>query len=185
MTDIRVLVAYASKYGATAEIAERIGKVLQDRGLQADVLPAEHVRDLAPYQAVILGSAVYMSNWRKPAVAFLKANEKALAARPVWLFSSGPPSRKDEAFAQGKTLPNALKPIADRIRPRDIVVFHGFLNPRRLNFIEKWMIKNVKAPYGDFRRWKDIRAWTNSIAAALKGPAQADESRGLASEDGP
>jgi menaquinone-dependent protoporphyrinogen oxidase len=58
--DIRVLVAYATKYGATAEIAEKMGQVLRQAGLQTDVLPADRVGDLAPYRAVVLGSAVYM-----------------------------------------------------------------------------------------------------------------------------
>jgi menaquinone-dependent protoporphyrinogen oxidase len=58
--DLRVLVAYATKYGATAEIAEKMGQVLRQAGLPADVLPADHVGDLSPYKAVVLGSAVYM-----------------------------------------------------------------------------------------------------------------------------
>ena len=91
--DEQVLVAYGTKYGATAGIAEKIGEVLREASLQADVLPADQVGDLAPYSAVVLGSAVYIASWRKEARAFLKANVKALAERPVWLFSAGPPKR--------------------------------------------------------------------------------------------
>jgi menaquinone-dependent protoporphyrinogen oxidase len=58
--DIQVLVAYATKYGATAEIAEKIGQVLHQAGLRTDVLPADRVSDLTPYNAVVLGSAVYV-----------------------------------------------------------------------------------------------------------------------------
>jgi menaquinone-dependent protoporphyrinogen oxidase len=83
-------VAYATKYGATAEIAEKIGQVLRQAGLRTDVLPTDRVSDLSPYKAVVLGSAVYIGRWRKEAATFLKANEKALAERPVRLFSSGP-----------------------------------------------------------------------------------------------
>jgi len=56
--DIQVLVTYATKYGATAEMAEKIGQVLRQAGLHADVFPANRVSDLSPYQAVVLGSAV-------------------------------------------------------------------------------------------------------------------------------
>ena len=56
----KTLVAYGTKYGATAEIAEKIGEVLRQAGLPTDVLPADHVHDLAGYQAVVLGSGVYM-----------------------------------------------------------------------------------------------------------------------------
>ena len=75
----KILVAYASKYGATAEIAEKIGDVLSQAGLQTDVVPADQVRDPAAYMAVILGSAVYIGKWRKEAVKFLKTNENMLA----------------------------------------------------------------------------------------------------------
>ena len=93
--DIQVLVAYATKYGATAEIPEKIGQVLRQAGLRADVLPADRVSDLTPYKAVVLGSAVYAGQWRKEAATFLEANEKKLTEQSVWLFSSGPTGEGD------------------------------------------------------------------------------------------
>lgn len=165
----KVLVAYATKYGATAEIAERIGQVLRQASLDAEVLPAERVGDVQAYRAVVLGSAVYIGQWRKQAAAFLKANEQALAGRPVWLFSSGPTGEGDPVtLTQGWRLPAGLQPVADRIKPRDIAIFHGSANAQKMNFIEKWLLKNVKAPAGDFRDWDAIAAWAASIAAALK-----------------
>ena len=167
--DIQVLVVYATKYGATAEIAEKIAQVLREAGLRTDVLPTDRVSDLTPYQAVVLGSAVYIGKWRKEAVKFLQANEKALAERQVWLFSSGPTGEGDPVeLTKGWRFPKALQPIADRIRPRDIAVFHGNVNMKKLNFIEKWMIKNVKAPLGDFRDWEAITSWATAIAEVLK-----------------
>jgi menaquinone-dependent protoporphyrinogen oxidase len=165
----KVLVAYASKYGATAEIAEKIGQVLDEAGLNADVLPADAVRDLSPYQAVVLGSAVYIGRWRKQASKFLKANETTLAGKAVWLFSSGPTGEGDPVeLLQGWKLPKSLQPIADGIQARDVAVFHGATNSEKMNFIEKWMLKNVKAPAGDFRDWDAINAWAMGIASALK-----------------
>ena len=165
----QVLVAYASKYGATAEIAERIGQVLRQAGLSVDVLPAERVSNVQGYKAVVLGSAVYIGQWRKQAAAFLKANEKALAERPVWLFSSGPTGEGDPVtLAQGWRFPSGLQPVADRIKPRDIALFHGSANAEKLNFLEKFMLKQVKAPAGDFRDWAAITAWATAIADALK-----------------
>ena len=173
--DIQVLVAYGTKYGATAEIAERIGQVLRQAGLRADVQPVERVGDLTPYQAVVLGSAVYIGQWRKKAAAFLKANQKALAERPVWLFSSGPTGEGDPVtLTQGWRFPSGLQPIADQIRPRDIALFHGAADVNKMNAIEKWMLKNVKAPAGDFRDWEAITAWATAIAAALTEGSLAD-----------
>ena len=167
--DVQVLVAYATKYGATAEIAEKIGQVLGEAGLRADVLPADRVSDLTPYQAVVLGSAVYIGQWRKEAVKFLKANETVLAEKPVWLFSSGPTGEGDPVeLVQGWRFPGKLQPIADRVRPRDVAIFHGAVDVGKLNLIEKWMLKNVKAPIGDFRDWDAITSWATAIADALK-----------------
>lgn len=155
----QVLVAFGTKYGATAEIAEEIGRVLREAGLRPDVLPADRVVDPSPYKAVVLGSSVYIGQWRKEAARFLRANEKILAERPVWLFSSGPTGEGNpEALMHGWSIPKSLQPVADRIRPRSIAVFHGSVNLEKFNFIEKWMLKKVKAPVGDFRDWKAIRS---------------------------
>jgi menaquinone-dependent protoporphyrinogen oxidase len=171
--DAKILVAYGTKYGATAGIAEKIGEVLSQAGFQTDVLPAGEVGDITPYKAVVLGSAVYIGKWRKDAVKFLQANEKALAERPVWLFSSGPTEEGDPVeLLEGWRFPEAQQPIADRIQPRDIAVFHGALYLEKLNPLYRWMIKNVGASTGDFRDWDAIAAWAASIANALKGEGQ-------------
>jgi menaquinone-dependent protoporphyrinogen oxidase len=168
----KVLVAYATKYGATAEIAEKVGQVLREAGLQADVVPAEQAGEPAGYDAVVLGSAVYAGQWRKPAAAFLEAQQSALAERPVWLFSSGPLGEGDPVeLMNGWRFPEAQQPIANRIQPRDIAFFHGALNMKELNLGEKLIVKALKAPEGDFRDWDAIAAWAEGIAAALDGDA--------------
>jgi len=167
--DVQVLVAYATKYGATAEIAEKIGQVLRQAGLNADVLPADRVNDLTPYKAVVLGSAVYVGQWRKEAATFLEANEEELAERPVWLFSSGPTGEGDPMqLMKGFRFPEAQQPIADRIQPRDIAFFHGVLDMNELSLAEKLIVKGIKAPVGDFRDWDAINSWATAIADALK-----------------
>jgi len=165
----QVLVAYATKYGSTAEIAARIMEVLQRAGYQTEMLPVERVGDLAPYQAVVLGSAVYAGQWRKEAAAFLEANEKMLVDRDVWFFSSGPTGEGDPVqLMNGWRFPEGLRPIADRIQPRDFAFFHGVLDMKKLNLGEKLLVKGIKAPLGDFRDWEAITAWANSIAEELK-----------------
>ncbi|MBU1660124.1 MAG: flavodoxin domain-containing protein [Chloroflexi bacterium] len=167
--DIQVLVAFATKYGATAEIAEKIGQVLREAGLRTDVLSMDRVGDLTPYQAVVLGSAVYIGLWRKEAATFLKSNEKALTERSVWLFSSGPTGEGELAeLTEGWRFPKSLQLVADRIQPRDITIFHGDVDMKKLNFIEKWMVKNVETSLGDFRDWDAITSWATAIADVLK-----------------
>jgi menaquinone-dependent protoporphyrinogen oxidase len=166
-----ILVTYASKYGATKGIAEKIGEVIRQAGLQVDVLPVKGVNDLTSYRAVILGCAVYIGKWLKEAGEFLKVNEKSLAKRPLWLFSSGPTGDGDAVtLLGGWQLPSDQQPIIDRIQPHNIAVFHGYINPDKVNFIEKWSIQNVvKKPFGDFRDWDAITSWATSIADTLKG----------------
>ena len=131
----------------------------------------EDVDDLTHYRAIVLGSAVYIGRWRKEAVQFLKANEKGLAEREVWIFSSGPTGEGDPVeLLDGWNLPGKVQPVADRIRPHDIAVFHGAVDTEKLNFVEKSMVKNVEAPIGDFRDWEAITAWATSVAETLKEP---------------
>ena len=166
--ETRVLVAYATKYGATAGIAKKIGQVLQEAGLAVDVKRADQAGDPAGYQAVVLGSAVYIGKWRKEAAEYLRENEKVLAQRPVWIFNSGPLGEGNAAEQAGDMgFPKGLRLIADRINVRDIAVFFGAVDLEKLNPLERWMFKNVKSPIGDFRNWDAIAAWASGIAAAL------------------
>lgn len=164
----RVLVAYATKYGSTAEIAERIGQTLRRAGLEVDVAEITPTLNPMPYTAVVVGSAVYTGVWLKPAVEFLQGFSEALSRRPVWLFSSGPTGEGDPVtLLKGWRVPEGQRRLIERIQPRDVAVFHGNINPDRLNLTEKMLINVIKAPTGDFRNWAAIEAWAGGIAAAL------------------
>jgi menaquinone-dependent protoporphyrinogen oxidase len=168
----KILVAYATKYGSTREIAEKIGKVIREANYAVDVTPVDEISDLREYDAVILGSAVYVGQWRKEAADFLKANEEDLAKRQVWLFSSGPTGKGDpEELMAGFHFPQALQPVADRIQPRDIVFFHGALDLKKLGLPEKVVVKGIKAPVGDYRDWDEITSWAKSIVEVLRKAA--------------
>ena len=164
----KVLVTYASKYGATAGIAEKIADVLRGAGLQVDLKPVKEARDLSPYGAVVLGSAVYIGAWQKDAEKFIKKNKQALSKMPVWIFSSGPTGEGDPVeLLQGWTFPEKLKPIADLINPQGVTVFHGAIDAQKLNFFLRWMLRNVDGAFGDFRDWDAIDAWALEIGESL------------------
>ena len=165
----RVLVTYATKYGATAGIAERIRQVLRGEGLQTDVIPVERVRDLALYEGVVLGSPLYMGRWRKDATRFLADKQGELATKPLWLFSSGLTGENDTDATDESGLPQAVRSIADRLGPRGIIYFDGRIDPRKLNVLERLVMRVVKAPVGDFRDFGAITEWARSIARDLKG----------------
>ncbi|MBN1306068.1 MAG: flavodoxin domain-containing protein [Anaerolineales bacterium] len=164
-----VLVAYATKYGATAEIAGKIGQVLGNAGLEAEVLPVKQVKSLTSYRAVILGSAVFVGMWRREAVRFLKSNLHLLKDKSVWLFSSGPTGQGDPVeLLEGWRYPKALQPVIDDLQPQAIAVFHGNVDVSKLNPLHKWMIGKVAAPVGDFRDWDMITGWAEEIVKTLK-----------------
>ncbi len=164
-----VLITYASKYGATQEIAEKVGEVLKKEGITVDVVPMKKVNKLADYQSVIIGSAVYIGQWYKPTTKFLQKNEKTLAAMPVWIFSSGPFGKGDPVeLLKGWKFPLALKPMIDRINPREIVVFGGTMLPEKMSGMEKWIVKRVGGETGDFRDWEMINTWAKKVAKEIK-----------------
>ena len=143
---------------------------MRQSDLNVDIMPADRVTNLQSYKAVVLGSGVYAGQWLKKAARFLKENEKTLSGQMLWIFSSGPTGQGDPAeLLKGWRMPKSLQPIADRINPRGIAVFHGNINDDKLNFFEKRIVKMVKAPSGDFRDWNAITAWASVIAGELKG----------------
>jgi menaquinone-dependent protoporphyrinogen oxidase len=75
----KILVAYASRTGSTVGVAQAIGKTLAEDGLEVDVLPMKDIRDLAPYRAVVAGSAIQGGRWLPEAMQFVQTHQKALA----------------------------------------------------------------------------------------------------------
>ena len=170
----RILVAYGSKYGSTAEIAEAIGRTLREHGFDVDVRRARDVRSLADYRAVVLGSAVYMKRWRGDAQRLLQRHRDELSERDVWLFNSGPGGdtagdRSDEALKWIR--PEKIRQLGERIGAHDDVVFGGSVDGERGGFMRRNMAKNTPEATRDVRDWDEIATWTAGIAAALAGTA--------------
>ncbi len=166
---MKVLVTAASKYGATAEIAQAIGDVLGERGFDTTVIPPEQVGTIQDYDAVVLGSAAYAGHWLEPAKQLVDRFGGALAARPVWLFSSGPvgdPSRK-MVQKMGED-PVDVAAILAAIKPRDHRVFAGKIDRKNLSFPERALLMAFRGLEGDFRDWAEIKAWASGIADALQ-----------------
>ena len=175
---MRVLVVYASRYGATKGIAERIAATLHRQGLAPSVQPAQQAADPEHYDAAVIGSAAYFFHWMKPATSFVRRHSVALASRPLWLFSSGPLGTNGKD-AQGRDLREFLEPkeiaeFRETLKPRGHRVFFGAMDSAKLGFLHRLVYKlpanrdNALFPQGDFRNWTDIDAWAASIAHSLK-----------------
>lgn len=81
--------AHGTTNGSTAQVAETIGEVLHNDGLTGDVLPARPVASVSSYDTVVIGGAVYTGRRHKDARRFVRRHRRALAERPLRLFSSG------------------------------------------------------------------------------------------------
>ena len=164
----RILLSYASKHGSTEQIAQYLAENLRKHSFEVHVVPAKAVESLDGYAAVILGSAVYVGNWTDEAMAFLKRFDSALAKLPVYFFSTGPTGEGDPAeLLQGWQYPEAIQSYVDHIRPESIALFHGKLELNSLPLIQRLMVKAIKAPVGDYRKWDAIQAWAETIAQTL------------------
>jgi menaquinone-dependent protoporphyrinogen oxidase len=163
-----VLVAAASKHGATDEIAARIGADLVEHGLDVEVKRLEDVRDVGGYDACVLGSGVYLGNWLKEARRFIDTHAAELAQRPTWLFASGsivgdPPLADDQ---------NALRAgLAERLvattQAREHKLFAGKLDMSTLGLAEKLPVRMARGREGDWREWDAVDEWAAAIADVL------------------
>jgi menaquinone-dependent protoporphyrinogen oxidase len=161
---VNVLITAASKHGSTSEIAEAIGRALAAAGVANDVREIEDVTDMTAYDAVVLGSAVYMGSWMDAALTFAAHHSASLTARPVWLFSSGPigdpphPSREHAV---------EIAEVMATTGAREHRLFAGRLDRHSLTFGERALVRAVRATEGDYRDWDDVTTWANTIAVAL------------------
>jgi menaquinone-dependent protoporphyrinogen oxidase len=161
---MNILVAVASKHGSTRAIADVIAQELRESGHAVEVRNAGEVSNAKPYDAAIVGSAIYMGNWLAEARQFVEANRVKLATMPVWLFSSGPLGRDDP---QPPGDPAHLQELMQATQAWGHTIFVGALDKGTLGLGERLVAKMVKAPEGDFRDWEAIRGWAREIASAL------------------
>jgi menaquinone-dependent protoporphyrinogen oxidase len=167
---MRVLVTYATKHGSTRGIAEAIAATISGHGIAAEVFPVEGAGEIGSYDAVVLGSAIYMGRWLKEATEFTRRHRASLAERPLWLFSSGPLGTE---VVDTEEQPKELSELLEMLEPRDHRLFYGALTRDALGFGERMVVKAVRAPEGDFRDWDEIDAWSAAIAAELTRDATA------------
>lgn len=166
---LNVLVAYATRHGGTASLADEIGSALDDHlgaaGLPAfvDVLPVEHVRSVNRYDAVVVGSAVYLGRWPSSARRFMLRNSVALAARPVWLYSSGPVGD----VPSSEPLPGCVLDLKRLIEARGHRQFSGRLDRGSLRLAERLVVRLTHARYRDDRDFLAVRSWAATIAETM------------------
>ena len=171
----KVLVAYASDCGSTGEVAEAIGQVLCDNGTAVDVRLVENVKDLSPYQAAVIGSAIHSSKWLPEAIKFIETNQKVLSQLHVAYFLTCLTLYKSNDVTRRRAR-SYLDPVFDavpQVKPVDIGLFAGVLDYSKLSFVVRMVMKSKMkkkgVPEGDHRNWDDIRAWAKGLGPKLLG----------------
>jgi len=162
----KILVAYATRYGSTGEIAEEIGNELRKGGSDVDVLPAGEVRDPAHYQGVVIGSPIYMGKWLAEAQVFVEKNQAMLRQIPVALFTVGLSAREESEESKRKA-EEPLVQIRILVQPVDVGIFAGRLDPKRLSLSDRAIATMTRAPAGDFIDRGAVRSWASRIRPKL------------------
>ncbi|GAA5017955.1 flavodoxin domain-containing protein [Streptomyces siamensis] len=161
----KVLVAYGTTNRSTARIAEAIADVLRKHGLSVDALPARSVNSVSSYDAVVVGGGLYAGRWHKDARRFVRRHREALAARPLWLFSSGPL----DASASERDIPpvSGVKKAMTQLDAQEHVTFGGCLEDGARGFVARMILRSGKG--GDFRDFDRIEEWAARVAGELSG----------------
>ncbi|WP_292518113.1 flavodoxin domain-containing protein [Methanoculleus sp.] len=165
----KILVAYASRYGSTAEVAEAIGDELRKAGDEVDVRPANEVSDLSPYRAAIIGSPIYMGKWLPESQVFIERYQQLLRSIPVAFFAVGLTVEEGNPEFLKKA-EASMDQVRMLVKPVDIGLFSGGLDTGRLSFADRTIIKLIRTKTGDLRNWEAIRAWARAVRPMI-GPA--------------
>ncbi len=170
----KILVAYATRNGSTADIAQAIGKELRIAGFAVDVTEIKTISTLADYTAVVIGGPLYMGSVDGAVGKFITKHHEQLLKLPVAAFAVGLAPKNPNPAAIEESM-EALKKSMGPVTPVTSVLFAGKLDPAKMNFVMRKFLEMAKIPTGDFRNWEAIAEWTQKLpekmglAAGTKG----------------
>ena len=167
---MKILIAYASRYGSTEEAAKAIGGILTQAGAEVDLLPVGKVNDISPYRFVILGTSIRIGKPLKDAISLVNKYRAELSRTPVALFSLGLQMKEDTAENREKTR-GFLAPLLRIIgEPVSLGLFAGRIDHKRFGFFLRFFARHEKTGIlneGDWRDWEEIRKWAESLIPLL------------------
>jgi menaquinone-dependent protoporphyrinogen oxidase len=169
----KILIAYASRYGSTREVAEKMADTLHFQGFTADVQPVEKVKSVADYASIILGMPIYFGSWPKDIHHFLERNRDTLTGVNLFIFSLGPTHVQDGETAEAKEQNAHELAKYPWLSPRSMVMFGGRFDPSKLRFPDTLITALPASPlhglaFSDLRDWDAIRIWVEETALSIK-----------------
>ena len=168
----KILVTYASRAGSTAEVAQAIGKTLAENGAQVDVIPMNDVQDLAPYRAVVAGSAIRKSKWLPEAAQFIQTHRAELAQKRFAEFTVCITLAMSNTEQYRSVVAKWVEPVRAQVKPLSEGYFAGRLDFSKLPVNPDTLQLRLAValhifPREDRRDWNAIRAWAESIRPML------------------
>lgn len=168
----KILVAYASRAGSTAGVAETIGKTLAEGGVQVEVRPMQEVEDLTPYRAVVAGSAIQNKQWLPEAMQFMRTHQAALSQRPFAAFLVCMTLAMKNANKYRGFVKDFLQPVRTLVTPVSEGLFAGVLDISKASSASDRFKFRLSVLFGvwsegDHRDWNAIRTWAESIRPLL------------------
>jgi menaquinone-dependent protoporphyrinogen oxidase len=168
----RVLVAFATQYGSTEQVAEEIGASLREHRFDVDVRPMNNVVSLQGYRAVVVGAPFYLGGWHGDAESFLDRHQAKLVLLPVAVFGLGPIAENNDLVEAREQLDDTLDKYPWLI-PIASEMFGGKYDPAKLRFVHKLLALLPASPLhglkaSDLRDWEAIRTWADRVASQLE-----------------
>jgi menaquinone-dependent protoporphyrinogen oxidase len=159
-----VLLAYATRFGSTQEVAESVAASLRGAGLKVDLRLMSQIESLEQYESVVLGAAIYNAKWHADAHQFLARHQEALTQRPMAIFTLGPLSSSASAMRNSRRQLDKELAKYPWLKPVAMEIFAGKYDPKKpgMGFFERLL------PARDYRDWNAIRAWANALPAQLQ-----------------
>ena len=184
MEKTKILIAYGTRYGATASTAEEIAKVLQGEGFEVKVvnLKKEKVQNITKFEVVIVGSGIKMEMWTSKAKAFLKKFSSELKKKKVAIFvSSGGRALMEHKGEHDEISRITKKYLEDKatkygLNPISMTMFGGVWDYNQMSKIfRKFLdadiisagIKETEPGVYDTRNWDEIRKWAYELARMI------------------
>jgi menaquinone-dependent protoporphyrinogen oxidase len=171
-----MFVAYSSRGGSTAEVAQAIAASIRKSGLVVDIAPVSQVASVPRMTAVILGAPLYIGQFPKEFHRFLARHRAALEVLKPWCFVLGPTQTKPSDFEAARH--QAIRQLARYkwLCPADVHVFGGRWDPKHLPFPFSLVARMPghpldKIPAADVRDWTEIERWATGIARQIKPAA--------------
>lgn len=167
MTD-SVLVTWATRFGATEEVAQAVAAALRQSGLTVEARPIAEIKTVEPYSAIVLGCALYAGHIHRDARRFLAAHRSELLARPVAVFVLGPVHSDEKEWHGARAQVSKELARLPWFTPVALEVFGGRWDPSKMGFPFSWLPGVQRIPVSDARDWEAIRQWAGTLVSLLQ-----------------